>query len=115
MKLCILIWRVTLIETDNVLKMIGLAVRARQISMGASICINDIKKNRIKLLIIAIDCSENTKKKVLTAAYNKNIELIETFSKKQLGSITGKGEMSVVGIKDYNFAIGIKDKITKEN
>ena len=43
------------------------------------------------------------------------MKVIEIFSKEQLGSIIGKDEISVVGIKELNFAKGISDKITKEN
>lgn len=95
--------------------MIGLAVRARKATTGTAICINDIKKNRIKLLFIASDCSNNTREKVKGAIGDRNMEVIEIFSKEQLGSIIGKDEISVVGIKELNFAKGISDKITKEN
>ncbi|HOD92737.1 MAG TPA: ribosomal L7Ae/L30e/S12e/Gadd45 family protein [Clostridia bacterium] len=115
MILYIMIWRNILIEKDNILKMIGLAVKARKASTGTMICLEDIKKDRIKLLFVASDCSENTREKVLNAKISKQIEIIEIFSKEQLGSIIGKEEISVVGIKDSNFAKGIRSKITKEN
>ncbi len=95
--------------------MIGLAVKARKASTGTALCIDDLKRNRVKLLFIASDCSENTREKVLSALADKNINTTEVFTKEQLGSIIGKEEISVVGIKDFNFAKGIIDKITKEN
>ena len=110
-----MIWRNTLIEQNNILKMIGLAVKARKCVSGSALCIEYIKKNRVKLLLIASDTTDNTKNKVLTAAYSKNLRIIDVFSKEQLGSITGKEEISVIGITDYNFASGIIEKITKEN
>lgn len=97
------------------MKMIGLAVKARKASTGTAICIEELKRNRIKLLFIASDCSENTREKVFSAIADKNIETSKVFTKEQLGSIIGKEEISVVGIKDFNFAKGIIDKITKEN
>ena len=44
MILYIMIWRNILIEKDNILKMIGLAVKARKASTGTMICLEDIKK-----------------------------------------------------------------------
>ena len=95
--------------------MIGLAIKAGAAATGTAGCITKIKNNRIMLVFIADDCSNNTREKILSAVKNKNIEISEMFSKEQLGSIIGKEEISVIGISDKNFAKGISDKITEEN
>ena len=95
--------------------MIGLAIKARKCVTGADLCLEYIKKDKVRLLFIASDCTENTKKKEVSAAEKKSLEPFYTFSMNQLGDITGKEEISVIAITDYNFARGIREKITKEN
>jgi ribosomal protein L7Ae-like RNA K-turn-binding protein len=74
-----------------------------------------MKRNRIKLLIVAVDAAKNTKDRIYRTLANEELKKAEKFTKLQLGSILGKGETSVIGITDVNFANGIIEKISKEN
>jgi len=67
------------------------------------------------LLIVAVDAADNTKDRIYSALINRELKKAEKFTKMQLGSILGKGETSVIGITDVNFAYGIIEKISKEN
>ena len=49
---------------ERLLNMIGLARRAGKVSTGAFVCEKMIKSRRARLVILACDASENTKKAV---------------------------------------------------
>lgn len=54
----------------------GLAARARKIAFGADSVENEIKKKKIKLIIIATDSSERTKDKFLKLSQLYQIPMI---------------------------------------
>jgi len=45
---------------EKIVNFLGLAMRAGKVKTGESVILNDLKKNRLKLVIIATDASENT-------------------------------------------------------
>lgn len=47
---------------EQILNFLGLAMRARKVKSGESVLLTEIKKNNIKLVIMASDASENTVK-----------------------------------------------------
>ena len=65
---------------NNILGLIGLAMKAGKISFGADSVEEDCKKGKIHLLIIAQDASERTQKKFKEISENYNIELIAILS-----------------------------------
>ena len=93
----------------KLLGMVGLAKRAGKISTGAFVCDKMIKTRRAKLVILASDASDNTKKTVTDSCKFYNIKLIELSDMANLGHITGGGERAVVSVNDNNFAKAITD------
>ena len=89
--------------------MIGLAKRAGKLSTGAFVCDKMIKSRRARLVILASDASDNTKKSVTDSCKFYNIKLIELSDMVTLGHITGGGERAVVSVNDNNFAKAITD------
>lgn len=89
--------------------MLGLAKRAGKVSTGAFVCDKMIRSKRAKLVILASDASENTKKSVTDSCAYYNIKLIELSDMAGLGHITGGGERAVVSVNDNNFAKAISD------
>lgn len=91
-------------EQNKALRMLGLAMRAGKISFGTESVIDTITKKRSKLVIIANDASERTKRNIKKIANEHNIkmkiyETIETLSKS-----IGKENKAVISINDINFA-----------
>lgn len=89
---------------NKVLGLLGLARRAGKIAFGTESTIEVIEKKKTKLVIIAKDSSDRTKKnfKDLCEKYNvqiREIETIETLSKS-----IGQFNKAVYAIKDENFA-----------
>ena len=89
--------------------MLGLAKRAGKASTGAFICDKMIRSGRAKLVILAGDASENTKKSVRDSCRYYKVKLIEISDMAALGHATGGGDRAVVSVNDNNFAKAISD------
>lgn len=90
--------------------MLGLAKKAGKVSTGAFICDKMIKSKKAKLVILACDASENTKKSISDSCKYYNIQLIKPeVQMEELGYATGGGDRAVVSVNDYNFAKAILD------
>lgn len=66
---------------------------------------------KTKLLLLATDCSSNTRKKALSYASKFNIEVLEAFSKAKLGEALGYEEISLLGITDKKSSLALKKKM----
>lgn len=95
---------------NNIMGLIGLAMKAGKISFGADSVEQDIKKRKIKLLIIASDSSERTKNKFNNLKMEDNIPIIIDSNIEELSKTIGKPNKAVIGIKDKNFAEIIEKK-----
>ena len=87
---------------DKFFNFLGLAKRAGNIVEGYSRC--DEQRNKKDLIIISDDASNSTRKKFKNHCTAKNIELIEDFSKEELGFAIGREEVKILAITDKNMA-----------
>jgi len=97
----------------SVLNLIGLARRAGKVAVGARLCESAIKSKKAKLVIIAEDASDNTKKAISDCATYYKAKCITAFDKESLGTILGADITGCVAVTDKNFADGILTKIEK--
>ena len=94
----------------KLLNMIGLAKRAGKISTGTFICEKMIKSRAAKLVVLAGDASDNTKKTILDGCKFYGVEVIETSDMDSLGHAVGADALrAVISINDNNFAKAILD------
>ena len=98
---------------DKILSMIGMAKRAGKVLTGEFMCGKAIKNKSSKLIIIADDASENTKKSIRNSCSYYKIPYIEFSQKDELGKYTGSDSRAVVSINDNNFAKAILDKFNQ--
>ncbi len=98
-------------KIDN---MIGFAVRSGNISLGYKITKEDIKNNRVYLVIVAKDVSTKIKEKVENFIGDKDVYYIQYKTKEELGKLLGKNLVGVFGIKDGNMTSYIIDLINQE-
>ena len=89
---------------DKFFNFLGLAKRAGNIVEGYSRCDEQRNKKDFFLIIISNDASNSTRKKFKNHCIAKNIELIEDFSKEQLGNPIGREEIKVLAVTDKNMA-----------
>ena len=83
--------------------------------MGYNTCILAMNKNKIKLLIIAADVSENTMKKMVSAAKEKNVQYRIYGTCEELSQPCGTSGRGIFGITDLNFAKVILEEIDSSN
>lgn len=72
-----------------------------------------IKKKKIKLVIVAVNASEKTKKNIRYVCTNNGINVIELSTIEELSHIIGKRNKAVIGITDKNFSDGIIEKCNR--
>ena len=96
---------------EKILGLIGLAKRAGKISSGEPICKDKIKSGDARLVIIAEDASDNTKKSLTNSCKYYNSPYVIFFSKEQLGCFCGGGFKSAVAVCDKGFAEAILKKL----
>ena len=92
---------------DKIFSMIGLAQKAGKVVSGESNCEKEIKRGKSKLLIMAVDCSENTRESFRNMCALRGIDMIEIGTKEVLGKCIGKEYRAVLAVTDENFAKAI--------
>ena len=85
-------------------------MKAGKVCFGADGVEDEIKRKKVKLLIIATDASERTKNKFIQLAQKEKIPVITYEIIDNLSKAIGKSNKAIVGIKDMNFAKSIQKK-----
>ncbi len=98
---------------DKALGMLGLAKRAGKVVTGEFLCDKAIKNGQSRLIIIASDISDRSRKAVCDACRFYGVEYIEHATASELGNITGGGQRVVVSVNDDNFKNAILSKIER--
>ena len=91
-------------QISKKIRMLGLATRAGKVITGIDMCEKAVKQRKAKLIIIAEDAAESTKKQFS----NSNIPVVTIESKDVLGKFTGKEYRSVCVVCDAGFAKAIQ-------
>lgn len=96
---------------DKALAMIGLSMKAGKLVSGEFSVETGLKQGDVKLVVIAEDASENTKKKFRNMTAYRNIPYVEYKDKGTLGRCIGKEYRASIGICDDGFAKSILEKL----
>ena len=91
-------------KNNKIYGLIGLARRARKISFGTESVEKAIDKKRVKLVIVATDASDRTKKNFEMKCENVNTEYRIFGTIEELSSCIGQVNKAVIGIEDENFS-----------
>lgn len=89
---------------NNYLNLLGLAYRARKCSTGEDTIIDDIRTNRAKLILIANDISEGTKKKLTDKCNTFHVPYMEVDDRLTIAHAIGKSDRVAIAILDDGFA-----------
>ena len=96
---------------NKFLSLLGLAQRAGQLKLGMDSIKQAMMDSKIKAVFIANDISENSKSKIVSAAKEFNLNVIQTqASKDEIERAIGK-HTAIIGVLDENFANGLKNII----
>lgn len=93
--------------------MIGMANKAQKIVSGEDSVRQSIREKKVKLIIIAEDASDNTKKRFSNCANYYKVPYYIYLSKDELSISLGGRIRSVIGIADNNFSIYLEKLICK--
>lgn len=93
--------------------MLGLCQRAGKVLSGDCMVKSAIKDKKAKIVLLATDASERTKKEYLHLAQANKITIIQHGTKLNLGWSVGKSPRAAVAIIDHNFAKGITEIIER--
>ncbi|WP_026893805.1 L7Ae/L30e/S12e/Gadd45 family ribosomal protein [Clostridiisalibacter paucivorans] len=103
---------------NKIYSMIGIANRAGYLKVGETACVNAIKKNKAKIVLIADDASFNTKKKFVNMCNSKNIAFKIFGKKDEIGYSIGKSSISILAVCNNEFLNGflkLFDGVSPEN
>ena len=93
---------------EKIYSYLGLATRAGKIVSGDDSTLLELKRGNVKLVIVATDASNNTKKLFKDKSSFRSVPYIHFSTKLQLGLAIGKAPRAVLGIKDSGFANKLK-------
>lgn len=92
---------------------LGLAQKAGKVAAGDLSVEGALQNRKVKLLLIAADAAETTKKNLHLMAARYSVPVYEVLSKAELGLAIGKSPRSSVAILDKNFVIMVEKHMGK--
>ena len=100
---------------EKALAFLSICQRAGCISHGEFQCEKSIKSGKAKVLITALDASENTVKKFSDMASHKNIPQLRIGTRQELGKRIGKDLRSVITVNDRKMGLKISELINSSD
>jgi ribosomal protein L7Ae-like RNA K-turn-binding protein len=91
----------------KVLNLLGLGVRGRLALVGVDRVREAVRKDEVRVAVVAADASENSREKILPLLAAREVPTIEVPSAAALGQAAGKDTTAVVGVTDVQMAKGI--------
>lgn len=92
----------------RVFGLLGLCTKAGDICFGTDACIDLITRKKVKLVIVAEDASQRTKKNLDDICKQNDTKIIFFGTIEELSNAIGKNNKAVIGIKNKNFALEIE-------
>ncbi|MDC3416361.1 YlxQ family RNA-binding protein [Aquibacillus salsiterrae] len=86
------------------LSLLGLAIRARQCTLGEELIIRDIQQQKAKLVLLAKDTGPQTTKKISDKCRYYNIPLRIVDDRDTISKAIGKSGRVAIAILDQGFA-----------
>ena len=90
---------------------LGFARKAGSLVFGTGTCEVTMKRGKVKLLIIAEDTADNSKKKLVSLAESMNVPYIVYGLSEELSRIVGTSGRNAFAVTDENFAEIIRKQI----
>lgn len=83
---------------------LGLAQVAGKVKSGTDFTVEAIRTKQAKLVFLASDASDNTKKRVLDKARFYDVQVLEIFDTATLSKAVGKNNIKALAVIDQGFA-----------
>lgn len=94
---------------DKVLGLLGISAKAGKLVSGTDIVLEKMKKNQIKLVIVADNASDKTKKEMRFKCNQNNVPIVIWGDIDTNSKAIGKNNKAIIGILDK----GLADSILK--
>jgi len=95
------------LNQKKIYSLLGFAARSKKLSFGKERIRGYLRSDRKKkLVVISKDASDRLKMDLKIRA-SEDVVLIEEFTKKELGKLLGKSEISAVAVEDDSIIEGI--------
>lgn len=94
--------------------MLGISAKAGKVVCGADATIEDIEKHKVKLVIVAENAADRTKKNMRYICEKNNIPILQFGNIDEISKVIGKNNKAIIGIKSKSLS-GEIEKLIKEN
>ncbi|PLT34173.1 YlxQ family RNA-binding protein [Bacillus sp. V5-8f] len=91
-------------KQDQWVSLLGLANRARKLISGEELVIKEIRNGKAKLVLLAMDASSNTEKKIIDKCRYYDVPIKRVENRSILGQSIGKEERVTIAVLDDGFA-----------
>ncbi|WP_028561392.1 L7Ae/L30e/S12e/Gadd45 family ribosomal protein [Paenibacillus pinihumi] len=88
----------------KVLSSLGMAMRAGKLVTGDETVLKAVRSGKAKLVLVAGDASDNTKKKFRDKCNSYNVAMVVALDRESIGDAIGKSERVLVAVTDQGFA-----------
>jgi predicted RNA-binding protein YlxR (DUF448 family) len=89
--------------TEKIKALIVMSAKAGKLAAGYSAVHDAVEKNRVSMLLYALDLSEGTKEKVATPTA-ASVRWMTLFTREELGTLLNRELVGVIGIEDKGLA-----------
>lgn len=93
--------------TDKFLQFLSIAKKAGKLLEGYNKCEDGINKDKVHLILISKDTSENTVNKFKNYCTKNNVPYLIGYDKYTLGNSLGRSEISILGITDKKIYVNL--------
>ena len=100
-------------QNRRVLGMLGISAKAGKIVCGTDATTQDIEKHKVKLVIVAVNASDKTKKNMRYICDKNNVPVLEFGDIDEISKTIGKNNKAIIGIKSKSLSEEI-EKLIKE-
>jgi ribosomal protein L7Ae-like RNA K-turn-binding protein len=98
-------------KTEKIRGLLGLARRARALTVGSRETRAGLRRGDVRLVLLAGDGSERDRSRLLRAAREAGTPARIAGSRAELGSSLGRGEVAVCGVTDPHLAAEIRGRL----
>lgn len=101
---------------NKLLSLLGIARRAGRLTMGFDAAAESMKKGETRLLLLADDLSEKSKRSIGYVAQQNGVEVLMTgCTMIDTGNAVGRKQTGIVSVNDIGFAKKMKDLCTENS
>jgi len=89
--------------------LLGFARRAGKVAAGTEATLAAVKSGRAKLVLVAEDSSENSRKEIINKTEHYRLPVLMVTTRKELGEAIGLSPRSAVAVLDQGFGKAIAE------